>query len=143
MEFANGIETDQPSCRIDHVQSPTDVQRGGCDHVAPVHHCELRGAAANIDVENADALIVGYLRCTRPIGRQHGLIWCPAVAVTKSPRCSASTLGDGLRILAPQRLPGENDDAGVDFLRLDPGGCIRSIDDGCRASASSIRSSLA
>ena len=66
-----------PSCRIDHVQSAADVQRGGCDHVAPVHQRELCRAAADVDVENAHALIVRYLRCARAIGREHRLHMVP------------------------------------------------------------------
>ena len=38
--------------------------------------------------------------------------------------------GDRLGILAPQRFAGEDDDAGIDILRLDTGGRVRPIDDG-------------
>ena len=38
--------------------------------------------------------------------------------------------GDRLRILPPQRLAGENNDAGVDFLGLEAGGLIGAVDDG-------------
>ena len=50
-------------------------------------------------------------------------------------------LGDRLGVLAPQRLAGEDDRAGVDILGLEAGARVGIVDDRTKA-ASSMRSSL-
>ena len=52
------------------------------------------------------------------------------MAVTKSPPCSASRLRDRLRVVAPQRLAGEDHHAGVDVLGVERGLLVGVVDDG-------------
>jgi len=53
--------------------------------------------------------------------------WCAALELAALLRDDA---GDGLRILAAQRLAGEDHRAGVDIVGVDAGGMIGVVDDG-------------
>jgi hypothetical protein len=52
------IEPHDPADVVDHLQSAADMQRGRRGHVAVLDDTELGGAAADVDVEDALALIV-------------------------------------------------------------------------------------
>ena len=53
-----GIEPDDAAVVVDHLQPAADMDRRGRDHVALLDQRELGGAAADVDVEDALALVV-------------------------------------------------------------------------------------
>ena len=127
--FSRRIEPDDLAV-LDHLQAAADMHGGGRDHLALLDQAELGGAAADVDVEDALALVAGDARRARAIGRKHRL---HVVAGGRGDELAAllgENLGDALRILAPQRFAGENDDAGIDLVGTKFCGVIGVVDDG-------------
>ncbi len=69
---AGSSRTMRPSC-IDHLQPAADVNGGGRNDPAVLDQRELGGAAADVDVEDALALVGGYARGAGAVGREHRL----------------------------------------------------------------------
>ena len=93
-----------------------------CTTLPRLDQRQLGRAAADVDVEQRRA----RGRATpwrRPSRRPRASTPCgvPAVAQTNSPPISASTSAIALRVLAPQRLAGEDHRAGVDVVGMDAG----------------------
>ena len=82
---------------------------------------ELGRAAADVDVEDALVLLVRHPRGARAVGRQHRLHVMAGGRGDEVAALLSEQPGDRLGVLAPQRLAGEDDDAGVDLLSLDAG----------------------
>src|SRR5205085_3700476 len=62
-DLAIRFETDQPRA---------DVDRGEIDHLAVGADCDLRGAAADVDVHHHAAVTDRARRRPRAVGRHHG-----------------------------------------------------------------------
>ncbi len=130
MEATRRVEPHDAAVVVDHLQSPADVNGGGRDDAALFQDGELGRAATDVDVEDALVLVVRDPRRARAVGRQHRL----HVVAGSGGDEVAALLGqeprDRLGVLAPQRLAGEDDHAGIDVLRLDAGSRVGLIDDG-------------
>ena len=63
---ASRIEADDPACRIDRDEAPADRDRACGDHASVVDDGEFRRAAADIQIENAAALLTRQAHCPRP-----------------------------------------------------------------------------
>ena len=50
---AGGVEPHDGAALVRHLQAAADMHRGGRRHLAVLHHGELGGAAADVDVEDA------------------------------------------------------------------------------------------
>ena len=124
------IEPHDAADLVHHLQPAADMQRRGRHHVAVLDDAELGGAAADVDVEDALVLVMRHLRGARAIGRQHRLHVVPGGGGDEIAALLRQQAGDGLGILAPQRLAGEDHHAGVDVVGLHAGGGVGGIDDG-------------
>ena len=129
VKAAGRIEPHDAADVVDHLQPAADMQRGGRDHVALLDDGELGGAAADIEVEDALALLVRHLRRARAVGGQHRFHVVPGGGGDEIAALLRQQPGDGLGILAPQRLAGEDDHAGVDVPGLYARRRIGLIDD--------------
>ena len=123
------IEPHDAADLVHHLQPPADMHRGGGDHLAFFEQRELRCAAADVDVEDALVLVVRDPRGARTVGRQHRLHVMTGGGGDEVAALLGEEPRDRLGVLAPQRLAGEDDDAGVDILRLDAGRRIGLVDD--------------
>ena len=102
---------------LDHLQPAADMDRGGRDHLAVLDQAELGGAAADVDIEDALVLVARHARGARAVGREHRLHVMAGGRGDEFAALLGQDLGDALRILAPQRFAGEDDDAGIDIVR--------------------------
>ena len=116
MMLAGRIEPDDPALLVDHLQPAADVDRGGRDHAAVLDQRELGGAAADVDVEDALALIGRHPRGARAVGRQHRLHVVAGGGADEIAALLGQQAGDRLGVVAPQRLAGEDHHAGVDVV---------------------------
>ena len=130
MVAAGRIEPHDPAVLVDHLQPAADMHRGGRDHAALLDQAELGGAAADVDVEDALALVVRHARGARAIGREHRLHVVAGGGADEFAALVGQQAGDRLRVLAPQRLAGEDHDAGVDVVGMQARGLVGLIDDG-------------
>ena len=130
MKFSRRVEPDDAADVVDHLQPAADMQRRGRDHVALGDDGNLGGAAADIEVEDALALLVRDLRRAGAVGGEHRLHVMPGGGGDEIAALLRQQCGDGLGILAPQRLAGEDDHAGVDIAGLHARRRIGLIDDG-------------
>ena len=115
---------------LDHLQAAADMHGGGGDHLAVLDQAELCGAAADIDVEDALVLVAGNARGAGAVGRQHRFHVMAGGGGDEFAALLGQDLGDALRVLAAQRLAGQNDHAGVDIVGMQIGGVIGVVDDG-------------
>ena len=129
VEFARRIQPHDAADAVDHLQPAADMQRRGRDHVALGDDGELGGAAADVEVEDALALLVRHLRRARAVGGEHRFHVVPGSGGDEIAALLGQERSDGLRILAPQRLAGEDDHAGVDVPGLQAGRRIGLVDD--------------
>ena len=115
---------------LDHLQAAADMHRGGRDHLAVLDQTELGGAAADVDVENALCLVAGHPRGARAVGREHRLHVMAGGRRDEFAALLGEDRGDAFGVLAPQRLAGQNDHAGIDLVGIEPGGVVGVVDDG-------------
>ena len=127
--LAGGIEPDDFAV-FDHLQAATDMYRGGCDHLAVLDKAELGGAAADVDIENALSVVVRHPRGAGTVRRQHRLHVVPRSRGDELAALLGQDLGNALRIVAPERFTGENDDAGIDLVWRNARRDISVVDDG-------------
>ena len=113
--FAGRIEPDDLAV-FDHLQAAADMHRGGRDHLAVLDQAELGGAAADVDIEDALVFVVRHPRGAGAVRRQHRLHMVAGSSGDEFAALLGQDLGDALRIVAPQRFAGENDDAGIDLV---------------------------
>ena len=112
-----------------------DVDGGGRGHLAVLNQPELGGAAADVDVEDALALLARHPRRARAVGGEHRFHVMARAGADEIAALLGDERGDCLRILAPQRLAGQDHHAGVDVGRIDAGGRIGLVDDGAELGA--------
>ena len=116
MMLAGRIEPDDVAAVVDHLQTAADVDGRGRDHAAVLDQRELGGAAADVDVEDALALVGRHARGARAVGRQHRLHVMAGGGGDEIAALLGQQARDRLRVVAPQRLAGEDHHAGVDVL---------------------------
>ena len=126
--FARRIEPDDLAV-LDHLQPAADMDRGGRDHLAVLDQAEFRGAAADVDIEDALVLVARHARGAGAVGREHRLHVMAGGRGDEFAALLGQDLGDALRVLAPQRFAGENDDAGIDLVGRQAGRDIGIVDD--------------
>ena len=119
--FSRRIEPDDLAV-LDDLQAAADMDGRGRDHLALLDQRELGGAAADVDVEDALVLVAGDARGAGAVGREHRFHVMAGGGGDEFAALLRKDRGDALRVLAPQRLAGENDDAGVDVVGMQIGG---------------------
>src|ERR1700730_120960 len=129
MEFAGRVEPHETTDLVNDMEPATDVQRSRCDHVAFLDDGEFRGTATDVDVENAFVLVMRYFRGARAVGREHGFHVVSGGGGDEIAALLRDQSRDGLGILPSQGLPGEDDHAGVDVVRLDFRSRIGAVND--------------
>ena len=95
-----------------------------------VDDAELGGAAADVDVEDALGLVVGQLGGAGAISREHRFHVVTGGGGDEIAALLGQQSGDRLGVLAPQRLAGEDDHAGVDVAGPNARRLVGTIDDG-------------
>src|SRR5215470_12692899 len=73
MKPAGWIEPHDAADVVHHLQASADVDRRSRDHPTLIHDRELGGAAADVDVEDALALVVRDDRGAGSVGGEHRL----------------------------------------------------------------------
>ncbi len=127
MVLAGRIEPDDLAIR-DDLQAAANMHRGGRDHLAVVDHRKLGGAAADVDIENALALIAGNARGAGAVGRQHRFHVMTGGGGDEFAALLGENFSDAFRVFAAQRLAGEDDHAGIDLVRREACGAIGVVD---------------
>ena len=117
--LAGRIEPDDPAVLVDHLQPAADVDRRGRDHAAVLDQRELGGAAADVDVEDALALVGRHARGAGAVGREHRLHVMAGGGGDEVAALLGQQARDRLGVVAAQRLAGEDHHAGVDVLGVD------------------------
>ena len=102
---------------LDDLQPAADMDRRGRDHFAVVEQAELGRAAADVDIEDALALVARHPRGAGTVSRQHRLHVVAGGGGDEFAALLGQDLGDALGVVAPERLAGEDDDAGIDACR--------------------------
>ena len=123
--LAGRIEPDDAAALVDDLQPAADMDGRRRDHPAILDQRELGGAAADVDVEDALVLVARDPRRARAVGREHRLHVVAGGGADEIAALLGQDAGDRLRVLAPQRLAGQDHDAGVDVVRLRFGGARR------------------
>ena len=127
--FPGRVEPDDAAA-LDHLEPAAHMHRRGGDHLAVLDHGELGGAAADIDVEDALVRRVRQRRGAGAVGGEHRLHVVPGGGADELAALFRDDAGDRLRVLAPQRLAGEDHRAGIDGIGVDARGVIGIVDDG-------------
>ena len=101
---------------LDDLQAAADMHGCGRDHFAVLDQSEFCGAAADIDIEDALAFVARHARGAGTIGGEHRLHVMAGGRGDEFAALLGQYFGNPLRVLAAQRLAGEDDDAGVDLV---------------------------
>ena len=91
---------------------------------------KLGCAAADVDIEDALSFVVRHPRRAGAVGRQHRFHVMARSGGDEFAALLRQHSGDGFGILAPQRLAGQDHDAGIDVVGMDFRGVIGVVDDG-------------
>ena len=118
MRAPGGIEAHDAAFAIDDQKPPADMDRGGRQHAPAFDERELRRAAADVDIEDAAALLARSQRRTRAVGGEHRFHVMAGGGADEIAARFGEHRGDCLGVLAAERLAGEDHGAGVDVLRL-------------------------
>ena len=127
--LARRIEAREAALRVDDGQTPAEVDRGRVHDLPGLDDGQLRGAAADIDVEKRGAAIVRRLGGPRSVGREHRLHVVSGRRADELAPDLRQHVGNRLGILAPQRLAGEDHRAGVHVVRMHASGFVGRVDD--------------
>ena len=130
--LAGRIEPGDDAALIHHLQSPADMDGRRRDHAALLQQRQLGGAAADVDVEDALALVGRDARCAGAIGRQHRLHVMAGGGADELAALLRQHSGDRLRVVASQRFAGQDHHAGVNVVRRDAGAAVGLLDDGAQ-----------
>ena len=114
---------------LDRDQPPAEVQRRRPSDRAPVGQRQLRRAAPDVDVQDARLPVVADLRRARSVGRQHRLHVVAGGRGQEVAPLPRHDFGDGLGVLAAQRLARQDHHAGVDVGGPDRRFGIGVVDD--------------
>ncbi len=114
---------------LDHDETAADVDGCGLLHLAVHHDRELGGAAADVDVDDAAILVVRALRRARAVGGEHRFHVVAGGGADEFAADLREQLADRLRVLAAQRLAGEDHRAGIDLIGMDAGAGVGILDD--------------
>ena len=102
---------------------------GGRFHVPVRDKRELGGAAADVDVEDVAVVVVRALGRAGAVGGEHRFHVVAGGGADELAAHLGEQLADRLRVLAPQRLAGQDHRAGVDLVGMHAGGDIGVLDD--------------
>jgi hypothetical protein len=123
------IEARQPTLLVKHCQAAADVQRRGMDHVAMFDERELRGAAADVDVQNRYAAIVRGLRRAGPVRGEHRLHVMPRGGADEFTAHLSEHVRNRFRVFAAQRFPGQDHRACIDVVGMQACRFVGRVDD--------------
>src|SRR5256885_132933 len=98
---------------------PANMEGRGLLDVAVRYQRELGRAAADIDVKDVLLFVVRALGGARAVRREHRFHVVAGGGADELAAHLGEQLADRLRVLAPQRLPGEDHPAGIDLVRMD------------------------
>ncbi len=121
MRAPGGIETDDAAIGIDDEEAAADMDRRRRQHAAAFDDRELGRAAADVEIEDAHALLARSQRRARAVGGEHRLHVMAGGGADEIAARLRKHRRDRLGVLAAQRLAGEDHRAGVDVLGLDSG----------------------
>ena len=109
-------------------QAPADVQRSRLEDAAVLDDGELRCAAADVDVQ--ETLVVALTHGDRagPVGREQSLEVVSRRGTDEVAPLGGEKVRDGARIVAADRLAGQDDGTGVDVLGTEARCRIRVVD---------------
>src|SRR5262245_45501644 len=124
-----GVEPHDAALVVDDLQPPADVHRGHADDAAFVHYRQLRGAAADVDIEYALVLVVRDARRARPVGGKHRFQVVAGGGAYEFAAFLGEQRRDRLGVLPAQRLPGQDHHAGIDLVGMQPGLRVGLVDD--------------
>ena len=117
MRTARRVQTNQAPVVVDDVQPSTHVDRRSGDHASSVDQGELRGPAADVDVEDPGWMVVGDQRRSGAVGGEHRLHVVAGAGADEVAGLVGDDLGDPAGVAPAERLTGQDHDAGVDVLR--------------------------
>ena len=126
--LAGGIQARDSSALVRH-EAPADVDRRGVDHAPVLDQRQLGRAAADVDIEHRPLQIARGLRGARAVRGQQRLHVVAGRGADELAAHLRDHLGDRLGVLAPQRLAGEDDGAGVDVVGVDARLGVGAVDD--------------
>ncbi len=129
MEFAGRIEPGDLGGLVDHLQAAADMHRGGRRDLAFLDQRQLGGAAPDIDIEDALVLVVRHPRGAGAERRQERFHVMPGGGADELAALLGQDAGDALRVLAPQRLAGQDHGAGIDIVGMQARARIGVVDD--------------
>src|SRR5262249_49225489 len=130
---SGGVEPHDALIRVYYLQAPSDVYRSRCGYPPVLDHCELRGAASDVDIEQALPRLVGCRRGAGAVGGERGLHMMPRGRAHELPALIGQQAGDGFCVLAPQCLARQDHHARVDIVRMQSGLLVRGVDDGAQS----------
>ena len=126
---AGRIEAREAPLRVDDRQAPAEMNRRRVDDATGLDEGQFRGAATDIDIEKQRTTIVRHLGRTGTIRSEHRLHVVPGRRAHEFTAHVREDVGDGLGVLAAQRLAGEDNRAGVHIVRMDAGRPVGGVDD--------------
>ncbi len=127
--LARRIEAREPALRVDDRETAAEMDRRRVHDRARLDQGELRGAAADVDVEKRRRAIVRDLGGAGAVGGEHRLHVMPGRRADELAAHLREHVGDRLGVLAAQRLAGEDHRAGVDMVGMHAGGLVGRVDD--------------
>ena len=115
--------------RVHDLQPAAYVQRRGRHDTPVLKHRELRGSTANVDIEDTLTGVVGDARRPRAESCKHCFHVMAGGRADEIATVMRYDVGDSARVLAPQRLAGQDHRSGVHIIRLNVGGGVGLIYD--------------
>ena len=117
--------------RIGGDQTPADGEsrQSGNRTAAAVDACKLGRAAADINVQQGDAARFRQRHRARAVRRQPRFELVAGAGADEFPRLRGEELVDGARVLALDRLAGEDHRAAVDLIFVETGVAVAVIDE--------------
>ena len=118
-----------PALGVDHLQPPADMHGSGGGHKTLLDHAKLGRAAADVDIEDALALVVRHPGGARAVCRQQRFHVMTGGGADELAALLGEDFGNALGVLAPQRLAGQDHGAGVDLVGMKSRAGIGVVDD--------------
>ena len=132
MVLAGRIQAHDFARFIHHQQTAADMQGSGRLDLAAFDNGQLGGAAADINIEDPFAGLVRGARRARAIRCQHGFHVMACGGADELTALFGQDRRDRLRVLAPQRLTGQDHGTGVNVVGMQAGALVGLIDNGAQ-----------
>ena len=110
-------------------QPPADVKRCGAEHAPTFGDGQLGRAAADVDIEHSALVFSGMRDRARAVRGQQRFEVVAGRGADEVSSLRGEQVGDGARVVAPDRFAGEDDCAGVDVARGEAGFLIGGVDE--------------